>query len=68
MGELSLWNRNTEGGTFGVDYVSTPHGRAVPVELVPRLGHSSRSNGFNPSWESRPCGTYTEEFPTFPVC
>ncbi len=38
--------------------VSTPHGRAVPVELRPH-GSPGRyhGNGFNPSWESRPCGT-----------
>ncbi len=37
--------------------VSTPHGRAVPLELLRCLELLTRVIRFNPSWESRPSGT-----------
>ena len=45
-------------GEIHADSVSTPHGRAVPLEL--RGGRVKDLPGikcFNPSWESRPSGT-----------
>ena len=38
--------------------VSTPHGRAVPLEHGTKINISSYSFCFNPSWESRPSGTF----------
>ena len=37
--------------------VSTPHGRAVPLEPVDYSYDPVGTNCFNPSWESRPSGT-----------
>ena len=83
MGEPSLWNSPRPDPPSAVGFVSTPHGRAVPleqgrrvqtrcnhVEFQPLMGEPSLWNGkcawvwgygpsrFNPSWESRPSGTY----------
>ena len=37
--------------------MSTPHGRAVPLEPAFLLFVGRGMVGFNPSWESRPSGT-----------
>ncbi len=65
--ELSGFNPSWESRPCGTNLitfppeipprVSTPHGRAVPVELLHAIVNAPRGVGFNPSWESRPCGT-----------
>ena len=57
MGEPSLWNLKQPLIPLPNPLVSTPHGRAVPLELGHRPVVGFWLVGFNPSWESRPSGT-----------
>ncbi len=57
MGEPSLWNVPYVMFGFFLLIVSTPHGRAVPVEHETITSSMTNQISFNPSWESRPCGT-----------
>ncbi len=69
MGEPSLWNVwFLDEGNYALEHVSTPHGRAVPLELPnSEEGLPRAITSFNPSWESRPSGTPSERTCNLPA-
>ena len=61
MGEPSLWNLLGNTHWYRMWFVSTPHGRAVPLEQFRLVAVLLQPLSFNPSWESRPSGTEREK-------